>query len=189
MLCFSQHLKVRRIVVARVLIDVMHDLFTCEESPQFALHNQTMLHHVPLGIGVRMMRREQRKVSIPTPVGNFPLESWMGITADMNALPFGFTSDGTELARTPSRSSQVLSAVEACDQGRIAPPVGKVTGIGAELRNRFAPVLRVKVGTTSLALEGDCCSFHVLIIHHVTRYCEIAVKRLQQAVLPMEVPA
>lgn len=92
---------------------MMDNLIGSQETPQVLLHDEAVLHYVPLRVSVRMIRREQRPIASACAVGDPPLESRMRSPAIIDALPCSLTRQRAELLRTPPAIRDVLATVAA----------------------------------------------------------------------------
>jgi hypothetical protein len=93
--------------------------------------------------------------------------------------------EGAKTLTSLSRAACGLTTGLACRNRGSAPSRQQITSAGTE--PLFGPsVLRRILGVALLAIPALCCMFHKAIISHEERYCEIAVRRLAQEVLPLE---
>lgn len=189
MLCFRHHAEILNRVVPAVLIDVMDNLFGSQEAPQVLLHDQPMLHDIPLAISEGMVGSQARPVGTIATVANAAVICGVVVTANIGTLPSPLALIGTELAGAPPHRTDIRSALTTGVDDRLAPTGSAIAVARTVLRRVLATVLRMERLMAVDAFKRHRLSFHGNSITREERYCEIAAKRLAQAVLPLEIPA
>jgi len=189
MLCFRHHAKILNRVVPAVFIDVMNNLFGSQEAPQVLLHDEPMLHDIPLAISEGMVRSQAGPVGTISAVADAPLIRRVFVAANVGALPSPFTRGRAELPGPPPDRADVRPALAATIGYGIAPAGSAIAVRRAVLRRCLPAVLRMERLAAVDAFKRHRLSFHDYSIAREERYCEIAARRLQQSVLPLEIPA
>lgn len=189
MLCFSHHLKVLDRVVSPVLVDVVHNFIWTEESAQMFFHHEPVFHHVSLAIGVGMVGSEPSPVFAAPAIGDAALKVGVVRAPNVRALPRRFAFRRTELLSPLPGVCDVRSALPTVVGGSRAPSRRPIALPRAVFRGRLSPIFRVKRLVAVDAFKRQCGSLHDHIIACDERYCETASRRIQQSVLPLEVPA
>ena len=171
--------QVGGVVVGRILVNVVDDLARTKVASDQSLHYKSVLHHVPLGVGARVVGDAARPVATVTPVAH---------KAAAPRLPGLGRHPARQAAILPAPTpggADVLSAVAASVRRRLSPALRQVALPRAVARRVLASVLRVKVGAARFAGQCHPKSFHALNIAHQERYCEIAARRCSQEVLAL----
>lgn len=170
-----------------IVVDVMNNLIRRKESSQMLFRHESMLHHIALAIGMGMVRGETGVVP-PVPTISYPsLEVRVSATPNISALPAPLALSGAKLLAPALRIGDVFPALATKVCGGVSPPMSAIALSRTKPRRFLSPVFRVKRIVAVDTLKRQCGSFHAHIISREERYCEIAVKRLQQGVLALEV--
>lgn len=150
-------------------------------------HNKSVFHNIALAVSVGVMRGKAGIVASVPSVSNPPLEVRMGLASNVGTLPVPLALGGTELSLPIAYIGNIRTALATKVLRSVTPAVGSVALTRAVFRRFLTPVFGVKIGIAVDALKRQCCSLHSYIITLEEKYCEIAVRRLQQAVLPLGV--
>ena len=163
-------------VVAWVFIYMVNHFVRRKVAPNALLHDETVVHHIPLAISKRMLWRHLS--SIPTAL---PVADEAAPTARRHAaLSVRAARKRTKLSSAVSARCKVAPARRAGVLGRFSPPRRKIAFPGTVLRGSLAPVFRAERTGALGAGQEESSMFHLVMITLEEKYCEIAAKRLAQ---------